>query len=188
MRRLWSCWTTPTRSRRPPEAVVGAALAALALAACSPGAPPGVDRAELDAAVSRAIGDPNSCLLIAEAGSGKLTYRYNTHTACDRELPSCEGGGIREAAKTKLGQLLNRTAQTGAVVQLSCDSEPDGSRGVGWAAGPIAGTDLVYAAMMEGDRAFPGRMMADRLEGAFRRAKVSKAPAGTQAPASQKAP
>jgi len=31
--------------------------------------------------------------------------------------------------------------------------------------------------MMEGDRAFPGRMMADRLEGAFRKAKVSK-PAG----------
>jgi len=143
------------------------------LSACSPGAPPGVDRALLDAQVSRAIGDPNSCLLIAEAGSGKLQYRYNTHTACDRELPSCEGG-VREAAKTKLGQLLNRTVQTRAVVQLSCDSEPDGSRGVSWAAGPIAGTDLVYAAMMEGDRAFPGRMMSDRLEGAFRRAKVSK--------------
>jgi len=30
--------------------------------------------------------------------------------------------------------------------------------------------------MMEGERAFPGRMMADRLEGAFRRAKVSKGP------------
>jgi hypothetical protein len=123
--------------------------------------------------VSKAIGDPNSCLLIAEAGSGKLLYRYNTHTACDRELPSCEAV-IREAAKTKVGQLLNRTAQTHAVVQLSCDSEPDGSRGVGWAAGPIAGTDLVYAAVMEGDRTFPGRMMAERLEGAFRRAKVSK--------------
>jgi hypothetical protein len=121
--------------------------------------------------VSRAIGDPNSCLLIAQAGTGKAYYRYNTHAACDAELPSCEGGG-----KTKLGKLLNRTVETGASVQLSCDSQGDGSRGVGWAAGPIAGTDLVYAAMMEGDRAFPGRMMADRLEGAFRRAKVSKAP------------
>ena len=173
MRRPWSCWTTPTRSSKPPEAAkalagLGAALA-LALSACSPGAPPGVDRDQLDAAVSRAIGDPNSCLLIAQAGSGKLYYRYNTHTACDREAPSCEG-----VETTKLGKLLNRTVQTRAPVQLSCDSEPDGSRGVGWAAGPIEGTDLVYAAMMGGDRAFPGRMMADRLEGAFRRAKVSK--------------
>ena len=92
MRRPWSCWTTPTRSSKPPEAAkalagLGAALA-LALSACSPGAPPGVDRDQLDAAVSRAIGDPNSCLLIAQAGSGKLYYRYNTHTACDREAPS----------------------------------------------------------------------------------------------------
>jgi hypothetical protein len=172
MPRPWSCWTTPTRSRRPREAcLTGAALAALLLSACSPGAPPGVDRDLLDAQVSRAIGDPNSCLLIAKADTGKLYYRYNTHTACDRELPSCEG-----AAKTKVGHLLDRAVKTHAVVQLSCDSKADASRGVGWAAGPIAGTDLVYAAMMEGDRAFPGRMMADRLEGAFRRAKVSKAP------------
>ena len=172
MRRLWSCWTTPTRSSRRPKAALAAAASALALSACSPGAPPGVDREQLDAAVSRAIGDPNSCLLIAQADTGKRYYRYNTHTACDQELPSCEG-----VEKTKLAKLLNRTVQTRAPVQLSCDSKADGSRGVGWAAGPIAGTDLVYAAMMEGDRAFPGRMMADRLEGAFRKAKVSK-PAG----------
>lgn len=130
-----------------------------------------MDRDQLDAAVSRAIGDPNSCLLIADAGSGKLYYRYNTHTACDRALPSCEG-----VEDTKLAKLLTRTVETRASVQLSCDSKEDASRGVGWAAGPIAGTDLVYAAMMEGERAFPGRMMADRLEGAFRRAKVSKPP------------
>ena len=143
--------------------------AALLLGACSPGAPPGVDRDLLDAQVSRAIGDPNSCLLIAKAGTGKLYYRYNTHTACDRELPSCEGAG-----KTKVGKLLERTAADRQARQLSCNTTTDASRGVGWAAGPIGGTDLVYAAMMEGDRAFPGRMMADRLEGAFRRAKVSK--------------
>ena len=171
MPRPWSCWTTPIRSRTPHKAWAGAALAALTLAACSPTAPPGVDRDQLDAAVSRAIGDPNSCLLIAKAGTGKLYYRYNTHTACDREQPSCEGTG-----KAKVGQLLDRTVKSRAADTLSCDSRADASRGVGWAAGPIAGTDLVYAAMMEGDRAFPGRMMADRLEGAFRRAKVSKTP------------
>jgi len=169
MRRPWSCWTTPTRSRRPLEGLAGAALLALAVSACSPGAPPGVSRDALDAAVSRAIGDPNSCLLIAEAGSGRLYYRYNTHTACDRELPSCEG-----PAMTKVGKLLDRTVKDRQPRQLSCDTRADASRGVGWAAGPIEGTDLVYAAMMEGDRAFPGRMMAGRLESAFRRAKVSK--------------
>lgn len=128
-----------------------------------------MDRDQLDAAVSKAIGDPNSCLLIAKAGSGKLLYRYNTHTACELELPACDAPGA-----TKVGKLLEKTAKDRQVRMLSCNTQADASRGVGWAAGPIAGTDLVYAASMEGDRAFPGRMMADRLEGAFRKAGVSK--------------
>lgn len=156
------------RSRRPPK-VVGAALAALSLAACSPTAPPGVDRDALDAAVSKAVGDPNTCVLIARAGSGRTLYRYNSATACAREFAACDGPGLR-----KLDTLLATTAKDRQPRQLSCNTEADASRGVGWAAGPIAGTDLVYAAMMEGDRAFPGRMMADRLDGAFRKAKVSK--------------
>lgn len=171
MRRPWSCWTTPTRSSRPPSLAVLSALAALSLAACSPSAPPGVNRDELDAAVSKAVGDPNTCVLIAKAGSGKLLYRYNTHTACELELPACEAPGT-----TKVGKLLDKVAADRQARALSCNTLADASRGVGWAAGPIAGTDLVYAASMEGDRAFPGRMMADRLEGAFRRAKVSKQP------------
>jgi hypothetical protein len=172
MRRRWSCWMTPTRSRRPPEALAVAAAAALfLLTACSPGAPPGVDRDELDAAVSRAIGDPNSCLLIAQMGSGRVLYRYNSATVCDREFPACNRPG-----KTKTGKLLEATAHDGRPRQLSCNTTADASRGVGWASGPIAGTDLVYAAVMEGDRSFPGRMMAERLDRAFRRAKVSRAP------------
>lgn len=172
MRPPWSCWTTPTRSRPRPERTL-AALAglagALSLAACAPGAPPGVDRAKLDDAVSRAIGDPNSCLMIAQAGTGKRYYRYNTHAACDAKWPACD-----RAETTRLSERLERVAKDRAPVTLSCDTTADASRGVGWAAGPIAGTDLVYAAVMEGDRAFPGRMMADRLEGAFRRAGVAK--------------
>jgi hypothetical protein len=128
-----------------------------------------VDRDLLDAAVSKAVGDPNSCVLIAKAGSGRALYRYNTATACAREFPACDGPGTR-----KLSSLLEATAKDRRARQLSCNTQADASRGVGWAAGPIAGTDLVYAAMMEGDRAFPGRMMADRLDGAFRKAKVSK--------------
>jgi hypothetical protein len=160
---------TPTRSRSPLEALSLGAACALALTACSPGGPPDVDRHELDAQVSRAIGDPSSCVLIAKAGSGRLLYRYNSATACDRELPACAGPG-----KMKLGKLLDVTAKDRQVRTLSCNTLADGSRGVGWAAGPIEGTDMVYAAMMEGDRSFPGRMMADRLSAAFRRAKVSK--------------
>jgi hypothetical protein len=140
-------------------------LAALALAACSPGAPKGVDKDTLDAAVSRAIGDPDSCLLIAEQGSGKLVYRYNTHIACARPLPSCDAA---VPATQTIDQLLKATMKDGQPRTLSCSSTTDASRGVGWASGPIPGKGLVYAAMMEGDRAFPGRMMADRLAGAFK--------------------
>ena len=146
-----------------------ALASAAGLAACSPDAPPGVDKEQLDAAVSKAIGDPNSCLLIGKANSGKVLYRYNTATACAREYPPCAGEGAMTVAK-----LLDATAKDGKVRKLSCDTLPDGSRGVGWAAGPVPGKPLVYAAVMEGDRAFPGMMMADRLDGAFRRAGLSK--------------
>ncbi|HXA37540.1 MAG TPA: hypothetical protein VNW53_00945 [Phenylobacterium sp.] len=145
--------------------VAALSLSVLALGACSPGAPKGVDKDTLDAAVSRAIGDPASCLLIAEQGSGKLVYRYNTHTACARSLPACAGAATSEQT---LDQLLKATLKDGQARTLSCSSVKDASRGVGWASGPIPGKGLVYAAMMEGDRAFPGRMMADRLARAFK--------------------
>jgi len=139
------------------------ALAGLALAACSPGAPKGVKKDDLDAAVSRAIGDPASCLLIAEQQSGKLVYRYNTHTACARALPACAGAGTQT-----IDDLLKATLKDGQTRTLSCSTTADASRGVGWASGPIPGKGLVYAAVMEGKRSFPGMMMADRLEGRFK--------------------
>jgi hypothetical protein len=139
--------------------------AAVALAACSPGAPKGVDKDTLDAAISRAIGDPASCLLIAEQATGKLVYRYNTHTACARALPACTGASSNTQT---IDQFLKATVKDGQPRALSCSSNADASRGVGWASGPIPGKGLVYAAMMEGDRAFPGRMMADRLSSAFK--------------------
>ncbi|MBI1197482.1 MAG: hypothetical protein GC203_06430 [Phenylobacterium sp.] len=155
-----------------------AALAAvgLALASCSPSGPPGVDRAKLDEEVSRAIGDPATCVLIGKKGSGKLLYRYNSATTCGRTLPACD-----RPERITLTDLLDATAKDGRPRRLSCDTAPDHSKGVGWASGPIEGTDWVYAAVMEGNRVFPGLMMADRLDGAFRRAGVSK-PA--QAPSS----
>lgn len=149
------------------SASVTLALAAVLLGGCSPSAPKGVDKDTLDAAVSRAIGDPSTCLLIAEQGSGKLVYRYNTHTACARTLPACSSGA---ASQQTVDELLKATIKDGQARTLSCSSNIDASRGVGWASGPIPGKGLVYAAMMEGDRAFPGRMMADRLTRAFKEA------------------
>jgi hypothetical protein len=144
--------------------LAAAGLLALALGACSPGAPKGVDKDQLDAAISRAIGDPGSCLLIAERANGKLVYRYNSHTACGRALPSCAAVN----ASQTVDDLLKATVKDGQTRTLSCSSTSDASRGVGWAAGAIPGKGLVYAAVMEGDRAFPGRMMADRLARSFK--------------------
>jgi hypothetical protein len=151
-----------TRSSTRPSAVI--ALALLALSACSPKAPEGVDKAALDDAVSRAIGDPNSCLLIAEVDGGDVVYRYNSATACANVWPACEGNATR-----KLKDLLDQTAKDRQPRTQSCDSL-DPARTVAWAAGPVPGKPLVYAAVMEGDRTFPGLMMADRIDSAFKRA------------------
>ncbi|MDB5441989.1 MAG: hypothetical protein JWP86_3033 [Phenylobacterium sp.] len=151
---------TPTRSSRPPEAVLGAlVLVAVSLAACSPGAPRGVDKDKLDAAVSDAIGDPASCLLIAEKATGKVVYRYNTATVCARQLPACQGQAVWQVK-----DLLAATVKDGQPRALSCNTTADASRGVSWASGVLPAKGLVYAAMMEGTRTFPGRMMAERIE------------------------
>jgi hypothetical protein len=147
-----------------------ALAAALAtLAACSPGGPPGVNQSALDEAVSKAIGDPETCVLIGQRGSGKVLYRYNTATTCANAWPACD----RPDSAT-VGKLLAATAKDGQVRLQSCYTLADRSRSVGWAAGPIQGRDWVYAAVMQGERAFPGRMMAERLQTAFEKAKVSR--------------
>src|SRR5204863_8353438 len=105
--------------RRSPPAT--AAATALLLAACTPsGAPPGVDRDQLDAAISKAIGDPNSCVLIADSRSGRVLYQYNTATACANAWPACDHAG-----DTKVKALLEATARDGKPRQLSCDTQPD---------------------------------------------------------------
>jgi hypothetical protein len=143
----------------------GAALplaAALALAACGPRLPKGVDPDKLKEAVSDAIGDPNTCMLIGREGSGEVVWRYNTYTTCARALPACEAPVTRT-----VGDLLRATAKDGRARQLSCSTSPDRSRGVGWSSGVIQGRGLVYAAAMEGERALPGRIMTEKIEGAL---------------------
>ena len=146
-------------------ATAGALTLALLAAGCGPQAPEGVSKSALDEAVSAAIGAPGTCVLIGETGSGDVVYRYNTHTVCGRLLPSCQGG-----PNVTVDDVLKATAKGAAPRTVSCPTTPDGSRGVGWAAGPVEGKRLVYAAAMEGDTSLPGRVVADRLANAFRKA------------------
>ena len=146
--------------RRAPAAL---ALVLLALAGCGPRLPKGVDADKLDLYVADAIGDPGTCVLIGRKGSGDVVWRWNSHTVCAREFPACDAPRFHA-----VGELLKATAKDGQPRMLSCDSSPDGSRGVGWASGAIAGRDLVYAAVMEGPRALPGRIMAEKLDGAMK--------------------
>jgi hypothetical protein len=145
------------------RATLALALVAAGLAACGSGAPNGVSKEKLDAAISDAIGDPNSCLLIAEQTTGKVVYRYNSHEACDRKLPACDKPGVRT-----LAQLLADTVRDGQRRELSCNTAADASRGVSWLSAPVPGKPYIYAAVMEGTRTFPARMMADRLEPRFK--------------------
>lgn len=142
-----------------------ALLAALALAGCSPGAPKGVSKDALDSAVSAQVGDPNTCVLIGKAGSGAVVYQFGSHVTCGKAWPSCEG-----ATERTTDALLKAVAHGGPPVQASCRSNRDGSRGVGWTAGPVSGhADLVYAAAMEGANTPPGVIIADKLRQAFER-------------------
>ena len=142
-------------------------LTAIILAACAPGAPKGVDKAVLDQAVADAIGDPGTCVLIRDGD--KTVYRYGTNVICGRSLPSCE-----TAAVQTLDALLKTAPTTGEPRTASCRSNPERTRVVAWASGPISGTSLAYAAVMEGDEIPPGVVIADKLNGAFAKAGVSK--------------
>jgi hypothetical protein len=150
-----------TRARRTPGLLC--ILSVLAIGACSPRLPEGVDPDRLTAAISDEVGDPNTCVLIAPSGSSKVAFRYNSRITCARPLPACSAPG-----QQTVGDLLKAVARDGAPRAASCASSPDGSRGVAWAAGPVQGRGLIYAAVMEGERAFPGRMVSERLARAFK--------------------
>ncbi len=104
-------------------------------------------------------------MLIGRQGSGEVVWRYNTYTICGRALPACDAPRLQT-----VDNLLKATAKDSRVRELSCNSAPDGSRGVGWSSGVIQGRGLVYAAAMEGPRALPGRIMSEKIEGALQEA------------------
>jgi hypothetical protein len=167
MRQPWSCWTRTTRSSTRPSLVRPAlaiyALAGLGLWAC---APSGLYPNRLDAAVGAAIGDPSTCLLLADARTGKVVYQYGDAFNCSRALPACDAPGTLNARAA-----LQFASRPGGRL-ASCPSSADGSRTVGWAAEPVqsAKQHLVYSAVMEGQRALPGHEMNARLYDAFQKA------------------
>ncbi|MGH7025655.1 MAG: hypothetical protein ACREEB_19005 [Caulobacteraceae bacterium] len=143
--------------------VLAALMLALALAGCGPPEPklPG---SALDQAIGNAIGDPSTCVLIVDEATGKTVYSYNNGFNCVRGLPACDRPGYMNARQALVFATLPRGRKT------SCNSVPDGSRTVGWAEGRVAnkaGRDLIYSAVMEGQRALPGQIMSDRLADAF---------------------
>ncbi|MDB5457671.1 MAG: hypothetical protein JWP92_3256 [Caulobacter sp.] len=145
------------------------ALAALTLlAACSPKLPEDVDSTALNDAVGRAIGSGSTCVLIADQ-AGHTVWRGGGYITCARTLPTC--GGATSTAPDVLKAGLGKPARF-----VSCPSPTGGANTVGWAMGPVptaAGKPdrgLYYVAVMEGERALPGREVQDRVEAAFAKA------------------
>jgi hypothetical protein len=138
-------------------------LAALGLWAC---APAGLHANRLDNAIGAAIGDPSTCLLLADAQTGKVVYQYGDAFNCGRLLPACDAPGSMNA-HTAL-QFASRPGGRMA----SCPTSADGSRTVGWAEARVQSSkrNLVYSAVMEGQRALPGHEMNARLYDAFQKA------------------
>lgn len=140
-------------------------MAALAVGACAPKGPVFPSDA-LDHAIAGSVGDPTTCVILADRATGKTVYRYGQDFNCARGLPACDRPGFLSAS----GALPLAQAPDGRYA--SCPTSPDGSRSVGWAAGRVASTrrNLIYSAVMEGDRALPGQEMKARLDAAFARA------------------
>ena len=88
-----------------PSRTVFAVAAVLAgvLAGCSPGKPvklpiklPGAagpagpfDRDRLESAIDGSFGGTGTCVVLAETGSGREVYRYNSNAVCMNPLPPC---------------------------------------------------------------------------------------------------
>lgn len=137
-----------------------------ALSACAPPLPKGVSASDLETALDDKVGDLNTCVLVAKAGSGDLVYRYGTHVACGTAWPTCLGTSL-----TTADAQLAPVARSRSASNLSCLTKPDGSRSVAWASGAVEGhPDLVYVAVMEGTTTPPGMVVAEHLASAFRSA------------------
>ena len=116
---------------------------------------------------SRVIGVNGAAARLVQKGDKVIVVTY-----C--QLPACAANG----GVTTVDLLAEAAATKGFETNISCPSKPDGSTSVGWAAGPVkagegaAHQPLFYAAVMEGERALPGREIRLRLENALTKAGV----------------
>ena len=143
------------------------ALAILAiLAGCIPAKGPGMPADALDQAIGGAIGDPTTCVIIADRATHKTVYTYGESSNCTRGLPACDRPGL-SSARAALA-FADTVDGRGA----SCPTTADGSRSVGWAEGRVVSTRgvWIYSAVMEGGTALPGQEMSARLAQAFQNA------------------
>ena len=149
-----------------PFAIPCAVTVALAAACSGPAPADRLPKDALDHAIGDVIGDPATCVLLAQRATGKVVYRYGEDFNCVRGLPACDRPGMLSAR----GALAFANLPGGR--DASCASNADGSRTVGWAQGKVdrPGRDLVYSAVMEGQSALPGQEMSARLAQAFRKA------------------
>ncbi len=145
---------------------LAALSACLIVSACSP-AIKGVDEADLTDAVGAAIGDPNTCVMLVNK-DGETVWRFGNYITCARQLPACD-----KDDHVMVLEDLAKAAATGYETATSCASRPDGSTDVAWASGAVVPgkgvthEPLAYAAVMEGERALPGREIQIRLKRAF---------------------
>src|SRR4051794_8897590 len=139
--------------------------AALVLGACTPTPPSarGLDHDALDDAIAKAIGDPDTCVLLADRATRKVVYRYGEAMTCARALPACGRAGTMTAADALA------LAETPGGRTASCASNPEVTRGVAWAEGKVDSKkhDLIFSAIMEGQRALPGIEITTRLQNAL---------------------
>ena len=142
----------------------------LLLAGCEKPAPGGVDLDALNNAIGSAVGDPATCVILAEKDTGKVVYRLGEPRICRREFTDC-----RTPPTVISADALIALAAKGDERAESCDIQGGASR-VAWASGPVtagAGAKhgpLVYAVNMEGVNALPGREIKARLEPALAQA------------------
>ena len=127
------------------------------LAACAPKGPEGVDPDILAQAVGQSVGDPGTCVVLAERETGNIVWKSAKSYVCARTLPSCVTSAERSVED------LAKEAAKGGVLMTGCSN-------VTWAAGPTRRENLVFAAVMQGERALPGIEIARRLDKAFERA------------------
>jgi beta-lactamase class D len=82
-------------------ALLGVAqLGACAPKAGSPRAPAAIDEVKLEAGVDRLMGGANTCVVVADARSGRFLYQYGNAGVCLRPLPPCS---TFEIASTLIG-------------------------------------------------------------------------------------